>query len=290
MENSIPDFKKEALKRHFKLTKTQIENILNEGKQWDLTEVLLSGGSLIFPHSNIENCGHQTAAVVQACLNSGKDKVIVLGVLHALTKELDDARKRVAYGGAVEKEIYWGIQGPGINFRNEWETEFSLMNFIFLWDEEIKRRNLLNPPELIIRYPNLAGGYPAKLPGIKELKKISKSAVIVATGDLFYHGVGYGDPVELSLQPEEGGLELAKVTIEKGLNILSMGDNLQYNEFSVKNKSDARDVGQVLRYLIGPFKAEILEIVSDDMTTVYNKPSPTWVAGALIKLKKLSNK
>ena len=259
---------------------------MDAGKQWDLTQVLISGGSLIFPHSNIEKCGHQTAAVVHACLNSGKEKVIALGVLHALTKELDDARRRVAYGGSAEKEIYWGIQGPEINFRNDWEKEFSLMNFIFLWDEEIKRRNLINPPELIIRYPYLAGGYPEKLPGIKELKELSKGSVIVATGDLFHHGVGYGDPVELSLLPEDGGLELAKATIEKGLNILSMGDNLEYNEFSVKSKSDARDVGQVLRSLIGPFSSEIIYMISDDMSVVYNKPSPTWVAGALIKLEK----
>lgn len=288
MKSIIPDFKQEASGRHSNLSEYQIDAILNAGKKWDLSEVLASGGSLMFPHSNIEICGHQTAAVVHACLDSGKSKVIVLGVLHALTKDLDDARKRVAYGGDAINEIYWGIQGPGIDFRNEWENEFSLMNFIFLWNEEIKRRNI-SAPELIIRYPYLSGGKPGKLPGIEELKEQLKDAVIVATADLFHHGVGYGDPVESSLEPEEGGLELAKITIKKGLDIFSKGDHSEYNDFSVKSKSDARDVGQVLRYLIGSCRGEIIDIVSDDMSIPYNKPKPTWVAGALIKLEKVNN-
>ncbi|MBN2789060.1 MAG: hypothetical protein JXR69_02590 [Candidatus Delongbacteria bacterium] len=287
MENIIPDFKQEAIKRHSNLKKEQIDEILNEGMKWDLADVLRSGGSLIFPHSNIEICGHQTAAVVHACLNSGKDKVIVLGVLHALTKELDDARKRVAYGGDPKKEVFWGIQGPGLDFRKEWENEFSLLNFLFLWNEEIKRRNVKSP-ELILRYPYLAGGSPDKIPGMQELKAQFSNAVIVATGDLFHHGAGYGDPIGLALEPEQGGLQLAEITINKGLDILSKGDYSAYNEFSVKSKSDARDVGQVLRYLIGSFKSEILDVVSDDMSIIYEKPKPTWVAGALVKLEKLN--
>ena len=48
MENRIPDFKQEALKRHSNLTKSQLDDILNAGKQWDLYDVLMKGGSLIF--------------------------------------------------------------------------------------------------------------------------------------------------------------------------------------------------------------------------------------------------
>jgi len=49
-------------------------------------------------------------------------------------------------------------------------------------------------------------------------------------------------------------------------------------------KSDARDVGQVLRHLLGPVSGRVLDIVADDMSGPYNAPSPTWVAGALMEL------
>lgn len=287
MNSRIPDFKKQAELRHNKLSVEQIDEILEYGKKWDFSEILSKKGALIFPHSNIEICGIQTASVVHSCLNSKPDKVLVLGVLHALTEELNDARKRVAYGGDPSKEKFWGIQGPGIEGREEWKNEFSLLNFLFLWKEELKRRKI-HGPELIVRYPYLAGGRPDKMPGIEELKEVmTGNTIIIATADLFHHGIGYGDPTDASLYPEEGGLKLAEMTIRKGFEILSSGRYSEYNHFSVKSKSDARDVGQILRYLIGPFRAHIIDIVSDDMSEAYDRPAPTWVAGALVELIKV---
>ena len=190
---------------------------------------------------------------------------------------------RVAQGSDVTQEPSWGVQGSGLDGRQDWRDEFSLLNFQFLWQEEINRRGIAGP-ELLIRYPYLVGGQPHILPGIEELQGIIRDAVVVATADPFHHGIGYGDPPEKSLAPEDGGLELARMCIEEGLELLQAGDYWGYNQHCVDVKSDARDAGQVLRYLLGPLEGHILDIVSDDMTGPYQKPAPTWVAGALIEL------
>jgi hypothetical protein len=139
-------------------------------------------------------------------------------------------------------------------------------------------------PELIVRYPYLAGGRPDALPGIDELERVVRDAVVVATADPFHHGAGYGDAVGEALTPEGGGLELARRRIDEGLSLLRDGDHRGYNQHCVDARSDARDVGQVLRHLLGPVKGRVLDLVADDMSAAYDAPSPTWVAGALMEL------
>jgi hypothetical protein len=257
--------------------------LLDAGRKWDLAPALQAGGAIIFPHLGINACGHQIAAAVHACLDSASERVLVLGVLHALTDELQDARVRVANGADVTQEATWGVQGPGLNRREDWQDEFSLLNFLFLWQTEIKRRGIAGP-ELIVRYPYLAGGRPHSLPGIEELQDIVRDAVVVATMDPFHHGIGYGEPPETALFPQAGGLDLARRRIEEGLALLKLGDYWGYNQHCVSAKSDGRDVGQVLRYLLGPLDGRILDLVWEDMAPLYDKPSPSWVAGALVGL------
>lgn len=261
-----------------------ISRILDEGRAWNLAPVLAAGGAVVFPHADIKACGYQIAAAVHACLDSGAGRVLVVGVLHALTDELEEARIRVANGGDVTKEKFWGIQGPGLAGREEWRNEFSLSNFLFLWQEEIKRRGIKGP-ELLLRYPYLAGGRPELLPGIDELQEIARDAVVVTTADPFHHGIGYGDPPERALPPEAGGLELARQRIEEGLALLQAGDYWGYNQHCVEAKSDARDAGQATRYLLGPLAGQIVDLTWCDTTAMYNQPPPTWVATALIQLK-----
>jgi hypothetical protein len=288
VKRDLPDFKAQTAQEHAQLGKEGALGLLDAGRAWDLAPTLREGGAVIFPHATIGVCGHQIAAAVHACLDSGADRVLVLGVLHALTQELEDARVRVAHGAAVTKEPAWGIQGPGIDGREDWHDEFSLSNFLFLWEAEVNRRGL-TAPELVVRYPYLAGGRPHILPGIEELQDIVRDAVVVATADPFHHGIGYGDPPEEALAPEEGGLDLARRRIEEGLTLLQVGDYWGYNQHCVDAKSDARDAGQVLRYLLGPLEGRIQDVVADDMAPAYNKPSPTWVAGALIELTPVKN-
>ncbi len=268
------------------LGKRGINDLLERGKQWKLGATLKAGGSIIFPHAGLKDCGHQIAATVHACLDSGAERVLALGVLHAQNDEMQDARVRVADGAAVTKEKYWGIQGPGLAGREDWKNEFSMLNFMFLWDEEIKRRGT-KPPQLIVRYPYLAGGKPEILPGIKELQAIAKGAIVVATTDAFHHGIGYDDPPDKALYPEKGGLDLARRTINEGMGILGKGNYWGYNQHCVSAKSDGRDVGQVLRYLLGPLQGRIIDLTFTDTTDMYNAPPPTWVAAALVELKKV---
>lgn len=279
-----PDFRRIISKQLTELSPAEVNRILDAGRTWNLAPTLQDGGTLIFPHAGIHVCGHQIAAAVHACLDSGAGRVLVIGVLHALSDQLDEARKRVASGADVTKEAAWGIQGPGLEGRQDWRDEFSLLNFLFLWDKELDRRGV-DGPELVVRVPYLAGGRPEILPGINELQVIARDAVVVTTTDPFHHGIAYGEPPETALAPEDGGLDLARRTIEEGLKLLQAGDYWGYNQHCVEAKSDGRDVGQVVRYLLGPLTGRILDLVADDMTVAYGKPPPSWVTGALIELR-----
>jgi len=288
LRREIPDFKAASARAQAALGEEGADRLLDAGRRWNLGPVLKDGGAIVFPHVGIESCGHMAAAAVHACLDSGVERVLVLGVLHALTRELDEARVRVAGGSDAAGEPSRGIQGPGVGGRDDWLPEFSLSNFLFLWEREVARRGIASAgtasPELVVRYPYLAGGRPEDLPGMGELEDIARDAAIVATADPFHHGVGYGDSVETALAPDGGGLDLARRRIGEGLEILRAGDHWGYNGHCVDAKSDARDVGQVLRFLIGEFDWRILDLVWDDMSAAYDAPPPTWVAGALIEL------
>lgn len=157
-----------------------------------------------------------------------------------------------------------------------------------MWHKELKRRRIEKGPELILRYPYLAGGKPEILPGIEELRAMAKEAVVVSTADMFHHGIGYGDPPDVALYPERGGLDLARRRIEEGLQLLQAGDYWGYNRHCVSAKSDGRDAGQVLRYLLGPLKGQILDLTYADTTAMYKASAPTWVAAALIELKSVT--
>jgi hypothetical protein len=117
------------------------------------------------------------------------------------------------------------------------------------------------------------------------LQEIAKDAVLVTTADPFHHGIGYGEPPETALYAEQGGLDLARRRIEEGLALLGGGDYWGYNQHCVDAKSDARDAGQVTRYLLGPLDGRVLDLTWHDTTDMYDQPAPTWVATALIEMK-----
>jgi len=258
--------------------------LLEQGRGFDLSSTLEAGGVIVFPHSGVADCGHQIASAVHACLDSGADKVLVVSVLHAFTDEMQNARVHVAEGEDPANFRHWGIQGPGLAGLHNWEHDHVLMSWRHLWDAETRRRGI-EGPEVIERFPYLAGGHPERLPGIGELVEIATDAVIVSTADPFHHGIGYGDTPEKSFLPEEGGLDLARKTIQEGIEILGDGDYWGYNQHCVDAKSDARDAGQVFRYLRGPMEGKILNLSVSVADELYKAPPPTWVAGALIEWK-----
>jgi hypothetical protein len=285
MMGNLPDFKRRSAEQRAALGAAGAARLLDAGRCWELAPALAAGGSLLFPHASIEVCGHQIAAAVHAVLEAGAHRVLVLGVLHALTDELAAARQRVAAGGDPAAEASWGIQGPDLVGREDWRDEFSLDHFGWLLAAECLRRGCAEP-ERLERYPFLAGGAPERLPGFAALAASAREAgtVIVATGDLCHHGRGYGDGPEAALAPEAGGLDLARRHIGEGLELLARGEHAAFQQHCVTAKSDARDVGQVLRALIGPCHWELLDLVADDMSEPYQAPAPTWVAGALVAL------
>lgn len=268
-------------REHAELGDVGTLRLLEKAEQWDLSDTLSAGGVVVFPHAGVADCGHQIAAAVQAVLNSGADRVIVLSVLHAFNDEMEEARIRVAGGADVTQEKYWGIQGPGIaGERQEWQHDHALISWRHFWQAETKRRGV-NGPEVIERYPYLAGGKPQLLPGIDELARIAEDAVIVSTADAFHHGIGYGTPPAKARYPDEEGLALARQTLEEGIVLLEKGDYWGYNQHCVDAKSDARDAGQVFRHVRGPLTGEILDLTHTDSSGLYNQPPPTWVAAAL---------
>lgn len=255
---------------------------LEQGRRWKLAPTLESGGVLVFPHIGVADCGHQVAAVVHACLDSGADRVLVVSVLHAFTPEMEDARRRVAAGEPPSRFRHWGIQGTRLERGNEWRSDHALMSFRHFWRAETERRGISGPP-VIERYPYLAGGKPWELPGIDEVAEIARNAVIVTTADPFHHGIGYGTPPDQAHWPDAEGLAYARQRIEEGIELLTVGDYWGYNQHCVEAKSDARDAGQVIRFLRGPMNGAILDLTYSDATALYDAPPPTWVAGALIE-------
>ena len=255
---------------------------LERGREWDLAPTLAAGGVVVFPHAGVLDCGHQVAAAVHGCLDSGADRVIVISVLHAFTDEMEEARQRVSAGEDPSRWPFWGIQGPGNEGRQEWREDHALISFRHFWAAETKRRGTPGP-EVVERYPYLAGGRPDRLPGIAELAELAEDAAIVSTADPFHHGIGYGDPPDRSLAPEEGGLELARATIEEGIALLARGDYAGYDAHCVEAKSDARDAGQVFRYLRGGLSGEIIDMTYTDAAALYEARDPTWVAAPLLE-------
>ena len=91
-----------------------------------------------------------------------------------------------------------------------------------------------------------------------------------------------------ALDEDRGGradarLEMAAQRIDAGLALLAAGDHAGYQEHCVRTKSDARDVGPVLRELLGPCRWRVHDLVTDDMSGPYQATPPTWVAGALVE-------
>ncbi len=252
-------------------------------RRWHLHDTLKRRGVLVFPHAGVADCGHQIAACVHAALDSGAETVVVISVLHAFTHEMEMARRRVAAGGDPSAEPFWGIQGPGLDGRREWEGDHALMSWRHFWQAEIARRRLNNPPRVLERYPYLAGGRPESLPGIDRLAEEVREAVIVSTADPFHHGIGYGTPADEAFYPDQEGLMKARREIEKGIEILARGDYWGYNQHCVEAKSDARDAGQVFRYLRGPMTGRVRDITYSDASELYDASPPTWVAAPLIE-------
>ena len=270
-------------------TREHLDRGLELAQNHSLAQTLQAGGVLVFPHAGVKDCGYQIAACVHAALDSGADKVLFISVLHAFTEAMEQARRGVAAGDLPSDYAFWGVQGPGLEGREEWRGDHAPMSWRHFWNAEVERRGLEKPPEVVERFPYLAGGKPQALPGMGELEELAKDAVIVSTADAFHHGIGYGDSPEASFAPDAAGLAKAQKVLEEGVTLLEKADYWGYNEHCVSAKSDARDAGQVFRYLRGPLRGRVIDVTYSDASELYNAPKPTWVAAALFEWKRVGD-
>ncbi|HEX6220113.1 MAG TPA: hypothetical protein VF115_03375 [Acidimicrobiia bacterium] len=257
--------------------------MLDEARQWDLSPTLANGGVVTFAHVNVGDCGVHVAAAVNAALDTGADTLLAIGVLHAFTEEMELARRNVSSGGgAPSNHATWGIQGPGLGFRDEWEGDHSMRALRHFWEAETQRRGVKGR-RLVERYPFLAGGHPENLPNLDETATIAGGAVIVSTGDQFHHGIAYGTPKDEALHMEPDGLAAARRSMQTGIDLLAAQDHAGYDHHCVVVKSDDRDAAQLYSFLRGPLQGELIDIGASDATELYDAPAPSWAAGGFIK-------
>jgi len=261
--------------------------MLDEARRWDLSQTLGDGGVVTFAHVNVADCGTHVAAAVNGALDSGAETVLAISVLHAFTEEMELARRDVSSnGGSPSTHPTWGIQGPGLEFREEWRGDHAMRSLRHFWEAETRRRRITDR-RLVERYPFLAGGSPQDLPNIDEVVELAEESVIVATGDQFHHGIAYGTPEEEALHIEPDGLEAARRSMEAGIELIDAGDHRGYDRHCVVAKSDDRDAAQLYRFLRGPLRGTLLDIGYSDATELYDQPAPSWAAGGFIAFEKV---
>jgi len=274
------------------LTENEIKELLLRGeniqKDTDMVHSLMNGGSALFPHASILKCGDQIAAVVQASLKaareSGKNKILVLGVLHSLSEEILIGRKREIAGMSVLDYPCRGIFGPLLPHEAILKREYSLDHFLFLLEKAIKLNNLA-PIEVIIRFPNHVSGSPDTLAGMEELRQIAKESIVVATADLRHYGINYGISPQEALPIGNEALEFAQKEIENCLDALKTDDLLAFRNQCYKTINDAFEVGQILRSLLGPLESTLHNLRLVDVSDLFDgNPEPNWVATAVVEL------
>ncbi|GAB4229289.1 MAG: hypothetical protein Tsb0021_07040 [Chlamydiales bacterium] len=267
------------------LSNVEIEAILDSGHQWKFGHILNAGGGLLFPHTYLKQCGHQIAAVVQACLDSDADQIVVLGVLHPNCHALKKLME--AHSTEEQKKGARGIWGPDIGGKNFWQDEFSLHGFLFLWEHEVKRRGI-KAPKLYQRYPLILGNDVSDVKGIKELEQLAKDAVVVMTGDLCHHGAAYNHMNELALNINDYTKVYAKEVINHGFSLLEDKKIDLYKEHCKKVRNDCFETSLVFNHLKGLFSHEISDIQLINTDQLYpNETPPNWVAASLVKINAL---
>jgi hypothetical protein len=273
-----------------RLLPREIDEILVRGRkacdQGNLASFLALNGIVVFPHTYIRSCGSFIAAAVHAAMDSGADQVLAIGVLHSLTDHMLNARRQERERLPVSDRALRGFHGPGSARGEYWLSEYSLLSFLFLWNEEAKRRGG-RLPKLITCYPYLVNRSPSTLPGIEEIEALAKDACIVMTADFCHNGAAYGHPKEATVGFGKHAEQIARDNISRHLQILGSGDYEAYYQDCIRIHSDAYDVGTLAHYLRGDLQGQLFDVSIVDVAELFDKkPSPSWVAASLALLQK----
>jgi hypothetical protein len=245
-------------------------------------------GALLFPHTRLATSGELAAAVALAVVRAGREEVVALGILHGGRHVDADLVRRAREGAPQARAAMRRVHGPEIaGDEGRWAEEFSLDGFCALVKAAAAREGR-RAPKVHLRYPFLVGETPGDVPGAAELRaRIDAGAALVATADPIHHGAGYGAREEDRLAREDPQtLEFARWTIERGFQMLAARDYGGFARHAVEVRSDFRDTGPMMAWLVDPSKpldVEILELRLVDYSEALGAPPPTWVAGALAR-------
>jgi hypothetical protein len=244
------------------------------------------GEALVFPHTRLAESGKLAAAAALAVVRGGYEEVLALGILHG-GREADSTLVRRAREGAPSaRAALRRVHGAGApNDTGHWTEEFSLDGFCALVEAAAAREGK-KPPRVVARYPFLVGEQPGDLPGADELRAlVDRGAALVATADPIHHGAGYGAREEDRLPREDPQtLEFARWTIERGFRLLASRDFGAFLRHAVEVRSDFRDTGPLMAWLIDParpLEVDIHDLVLVDYAKALDAAPPTWVAASL---------
>ena len=195
--------------------------------------VLGSGGVVTFTHVNAGDRGPHVASAVNGALDAGADTILANQRPPRLHRG-DEARRRdvSAGGGSPSDHALWGIQGPGLDFRDEWQGDHAMQSLRHFWEAETRRRGITDR-RLIERYPFLAGGNPGDLPNLEETAATARAAVIVAKGDQVHRGIAYGTREYEELDPEPKARASARRAMQEGIGLIEAGDFWGYDQHCV---------------------------------------------------------
>ncbi len=247
--------------------------------------------ALVFPHTRLTESGHLAAAVALAVVRSGVDEVLAIGALHGCREADAPLVRRAREGAPQARAALRRVHGEGTaGDAGHWKEEFSLDGFCALVGAAAKRE-AKSAPRVVARYPFLVGETPADLPGADELRALrDRGAALVATADPIHHGAGYGAPEEDRLPREDPQtLEFARWTLERGFGSLAARDFGSFLRHAAEVRSDFRDAGPVLAWLVDPARplaVDILDLLLVDYSLALGAPAPTWVAGALARFSR----
>lgn len=243
-------------------------------------------GALVFPHTRLTLSGEHVAAVANAVVASGADRVLAIGVLHGARIEDRALVESARLGDSAAAKKLRRVHGERITDEPHWAEEFSLDGFAALL-EIAARRAGRSSPAILSRYPFLVGDDPGSLPGIDALAKLADSGcALVATTDAVHHGVGYGtEPAVARDAASPETLAWVRGSIDEQTAALAAGDYAGFQRLASLHRSDFRDSGPVLAHLLrarGSVSFEQRALTLVDYSDVLPAPRPTWVAAARV--------
>lgn len=218
----------------------------------EVQEIIDRGGILSFPHTILEGSLDPIIRTVKALMNSDKEKVIAIAVLH------------------------YGNHGPF--------DEFSLDTFEYVFNR-IKNQLGLEYPVLERVYPPFSheSHFDEEKDRLEQVmsevdwfrNNVNGSTAVVITGDLCHYGMTYG------LESEDPDIQkLIDDLVVKGLDLLYKEDDiLNYLEFTKESKNDQRVPGIIVKELLGDnLDYKIFQRKISEYTDVLEMDTPHYVA------------